>query len=165
MTRSGITLAFVLALAACSGSDDNPAGGGVDARMTTNRFLGTWPDCTFSRRLNFTTPSGTPDRAMVNIPGSLVVTDNGNGTIKLTPSATGITNCVLDFTLLSSGSMAQIVPNQTCNDDGLVMTFTVISDVGVSTGDLAASFVESFTGTYMGQAAAGNGGGVYHCTR
>ena len=132
--------------------------------VVNTRLFGTWSSCTFSRRLEFTTPSGTPDRAMVNIAGSLEVTYNGDNTTKLTPTATGITNCVLDF-MVSTGSYGQIVPNQTCVDDGLTLTFGANSDVDVSTGNLAASFTETFTGTFMGQPASGMGGGVYSCMR
>src|SRR4051794_24075492 len=98
MTRLPVALVLVLA-AACSDGGSNPSDLAIDqAKNADDRFLGHWPKCTFSRRLTFTTPAGTPDRAMVDISGSLDVTDNGNGTIKLTPTATGITNCILDFT-------------------------------------------------------------------
>lgn len=159
-------LGIMIALAACSSSGDSSSdGGGGNSDASCNRFLGTWSSCTFARRLQYDMPSGTPDRYM-SVTGSLEVTDNGDGTIKLTPTATGITNCVLDFTPnMTCGASANAVPDQTCVDDMLTLTFAYLSDVDVSTGELAASFVETFTGTYMTMPASGMGGGTYHCTR
>lgn len=141
------------------GSDAGPGGSG-DAGG--GPMLGTWSTCELTRRLEFTTPADTADR-VVMAEGSIAVTDNGDGTITVTPSAADF--CDLDFTVAATETFANIVTGQTCTDGMLTLAFADNGTVDVSTGELAASFVVSFDGLYEDQPATGVGGTVFHCTR
>jgi hypothetical protein len=138
-------LVAVPALAvACGGSSsDTPS-------APSTPFAGTW-QCTGSDTLNFTVPMVFSRQ--VNRVSTMVIRDNGDGTITATRSSDAGADCVTKSAV--DGASATLQAGQTCDVGGLTLKLT--SGSGQVTGN---SLVSARTYDFAGTLTFGPDGGA-----
>jgi hypothetical protein len=132
----GLPLCACVATACSTRSSSGPAGGPSDP------FVGTWV-CTGTDDLTVTMPAGIPP-VTESTASTIVIVDDGSGTISATRSTEGGAGCVTRSTV--AGSNATLESGQTCTSGGLTLSL-VSGGANVMDGTMVSSRRYSLSGT------------------
>jgi hypothetical protein len=136
MAHRTLLLAALLPGAAACTSASSPG-----AAAPPDPFVGTW-QCTGTTGLTVTTPPGVrPVQSPTTV--TVVIVDNGDGTITATRTSDAGASCTTKSTV--AGSNATLQSGQTCTFEGLTLTLTSGS-ANVMGNTLVSSRMYTFAG-------------------
>jgi hypothetical protein len=113
-----IGILAALALVACGHGSSGSSG---DGAPPPDPFVGTW-DCTGTQTLNFDFESGTMSSDTSYTAATVIITDDGDGSMTATLTADAGPACTRKFTV--SGGTATLESGQSCTFEGLTFTYT-----------------------------------------